>query len=133
MRKLPGTSFSKIGNPLVICLHHTILLGLLITLCWLPGTSVPKLDRDTRLRWERCSKLALWEDNISRDHDALRAGRQQLEYPSHPVCQRPLHRQRAWQRRLGLAGSGAWTPRPIRFQFTALAHYQCTNGNEQSK
>lgn len=47
---------------------------------------------------------------------------------------RALRRQRARQRRLGLAGSRAWTPRPIRFQFTALARYQRSiNGNEQSK
>jgi hypothetical protein len=40
--------------------------------------------------------------------------------------------KRARQRRLGLAGSGAWTPRPIRFPFTALARYQrCANGNKQ--
>ena len=46
---------------------------------------------------------------------------------------RALRRERAQQRRLGLAGSGAWTPHPIRFQFTALAHYQLVNGNAQSK
>jgi len=46
---------------------------------------------------------------------------------------RALRRERARQRRLGLAGSGAWTPCPIRFQFGALAHYQRINGNVQSK
>ena len=46
---------------------------------------------------------------------------------------RARRRARARLRRLGLAGSGAWTARPIRFQFTALAQYQRVNGNEQSK
>jgi len=46
---------------------------------------------------------------------------------------RAMRRKRAQQRRQGLSGSGAWTPRPIRFSFTALAHYERTNCNERSK